>query len=846
MPGWTTLAALAVFVVVLFWLHQLLGEYHWHDVFRSMQGIRREALLRAAVLAIAGYCSLSLYEILAVNFAGATLPVRRMFLIALMAYGIGHTFGTNTLSGGAIRFRAYTLLGLRPTQIATIIAFGTLTFSLGAAVLLGGSLLAESVLSATILHLPVLLVRIAGVALLAAAAGYLSFVLWRHKPVCIRGVSVKVPKPPVALAQVLVACADLLCAAGVLYVLLPGEAQIGFLSFAGIYILGIAAGIISTVPGGVGVFESVLLLLLAAAPRDRLLGALLAYRAIYYLVPFALALTLLAWHEVRAQRGPLARFIQLARTWLNAVAPQAIAIAVFAAGAVLLFSGSTPSLSPRVALLRDLVPLPVLELSHLLGSSVGVGLLILANGLYRRLDAAWWLTLWLLAAGAIASLLKGFDYEEALALTAVAGLLVASRERFGRRASLIEQRFSTPWIIALALTLGATMLLVGFAYRHITYGNELWWQFAFEAPAPRSLRALLLALIVAAAYGLWRLLRPAPPILLRPSEADLASAAQVIHTSDDTTANLALLGDKNLLFNADRSAFIMYQVSGHSWVAMGDPVGPIAAREALAWVFLEHCDMMAASPVFYQVTPENLPLYVDLGLSLTKLGEEARVALPSFSLEGGARADLRHAHRRAVREGASFEVVSRENVPALITQLEEISDAWLEDKPGGEKGFSLGFFDARYLANFDCALVRSAGRIVAFANLWTAGTRELSVDLMRYRADALKGVMDYLLIECMLWGKGRGIEWFNLGMAPLSGLEEHPLAPAWHKLGRLVQRYGENFYHFEGLRKFKEKFTPQWRPRYLAAPGGLSLPGALVDVTTLISGSAGNKYEVFP
>jgi phosphatidylglycerol lysyltransferase len=220
--------------------------------------------------------------------------------------------------------------------------------------------------------------------------------------------------------------------------------------------------------------------------------------------------------------------------------------------------------------------------------------------------------------------------------------------------------------------------------------------------------------------------------------------------------------------------------------------------------------------------------------------------LPSFSLEGGARADLRHAHRRAVREGASFEVVSRENVPALITQLEEISDAWLEDKPGGEKGFSLGFFDARYLANFDCALVRSAGRIVAFANLWTAGTRELSVDLMRYRADALKGVMDYLLIECMLWGKGRGIEWFNLGMAPLSGLEEHPLAPAWHKLGRLVQRYGENFYHFEGLRKFKEKFTPQWRPRYLAAPGGLSLPGALVDVTTLISGSAGNKYEVFP
>jgi phosphatidylglycerol lysyltransferase len=317
----------------------------------------------------------------------------------------------------------------------------------------------------------------------------------------------------------------------------------------------------------------------------------------------------------------------------------------------------------------------------------------------------------------------------------------------------------------------------------------------------------------------------------------------VIEANEDTTANLALLGDKNLLFDAGRTAFIMYQVSGSSWVAMGDPVGPAAAREELAWNFLERCDSMAASPVFYQVTPENLPLYIDLGLSLTKLGEEARVPLATFSLEGGARADLRHAHRRAARDGASFEVVGRDHVAEILPQLEAISDAWLADKAGSEKGFSLGYFDARYLSNFDCAVVRSGGRVVAFANLWRAGSSELSVDLMRYGEGAPKGVMDYLLIECMLWGKAQGIEWFNLGMAPLSGLEEHPLAPAWHKLGRLVQRYGENFYHFEGLRKFKEKFSPVWRPRYLAAPGGLALPGALVDVTTLISGSAAANID---
>jgi phosphatidylglycerol lysyltransferase len=245
---------------------------------------------------------------------------------------------------------------------------------------------------------------------------------------------------------------------------------------------------------------------------------------------------------------------------------------------------------------------------------------------------------------------------------------------------------------------------------------------------------------------------------------------------------------------------------------------------------------MAVSPVFYQVKPQNLPLYIDLGFTLSKLGEEARVPLEAFSLEGPARADLRHAHRRAERDGAQFEVIPRAAVAAVLGELRAVSDAWLAEKNTAEKRFSLGFFDDRYMLNFDCAVVRRAGVIVAFANLWRGMSIELSVDLMRYGGDAPKGVIDYLLIECMLWGKAQGYQWFNLGMAPLSGLEEHALAPTWHKLGRMVQRYGEMFYPFEGLRKYKEKFLPVWRPRYLAAPDGLAMAGAVLDVTALISG----------
>ena len=88
----------------------------------------------------------------------------------------------------------------------------------------------------------------------------------------------------------------------------------------------------------------------------------------------------------------------------------------------------------------------------------------------------------------------------------------------------------------------------------------------------------------------------------------------------------------------------------------------------------------------------------------------------------------------------------------------------------------------------------------------------------------------------MLWGREEGYHWFSLGMSPLSGLENHPLAPLWHRFGNLIFRNGENFYSFEGLRQYKEKFQPVWQPKYLACPGGLAVPAALLDVTTLIAG----------
>jgi phosphatidylglycerol lysyltransferase len=255
--------------------------------------------------------------------------------------------------------------------------------------------------------------------------------------------------------------------------------------------------------------------------------------------------------------------------------------------------------------------------------------------------------------------------------------------------------------------------------------------------------------------------------------------------------------------------------------------------------FLEHADDYQGIPVFYQATREWLHRYADFGLTFAKLGEEARVPLADFTLEGsGTAKTLRSTLRRVLRDGATFRVVEKsELTPDLFAELHEVSAEWLAERASAEKGFSLGFFDEQYLSRFPIAVIERDGQVEAFANLWQGARRvELSVDLMRYRASAPNGIMDALFAALMQWAREREYKWFNLGIAPLSGIEESPIAPLWSKLGRFVYGHGETFYNFKGLRSYKDKFKPVWEPRYLAYPGGLALPRILADISALIAG----------
>jgi phosphatidylglycerol lysyltransferase len=835
-PFLKPIVILVLFAIALRVLQESLARYRYRDVVAYLSSLPIDQVVLAVVLTLLGYLVMTGYDTLAFEYIRHPLPYRKIALASFIGYAFNNNVGLSGLVGGSLRYRLYNAWRLSAVDIAKVIAFCTLSFWLGF-VLLGGTLFIVAPPEIpTAVHLPFNSVRALGIVLLIPALLYFLWIAIRREPVRIRQWEFELPTFGLFVAQVTISAIDWVIAAMVLYILLPDSLPIALTRFLAIFFLAQIAGVASNVPGGLGIFEAVILLFLGPFfSASAILGSLVAFRAIYYLLPLFVATILLATHEILEKREGVARAWRIFGRWAPGIAPHLLAFTTFVGGAVLLFSGATPTLPSRLHWLRRLVPLPIVEISHFFGSIAGALLLLIARGLQRRLDAAYQLAVVVLTAGIVLQLFKGGDFEEAIILGIMLFALVASRRHFYRKASLVNESFGPGWIFAILLVLISSAWLGFFSYKYVAYSNDLWWRFQFRGDAPRFLRAGVGVLAAMLIVAVRHLLRPASPEPDPPTLDQLETAAEIVKGDSNSQSNLALLGDKPFLFSDSGRAFIMYGVEGRSWVAMGDPVGPDEEKSELVWRFRELCDLHAAWPVFYEVDRKNLPFYLDLGLTLQKIGEEARIPLENFSLDGGSRKWLRKMQRKVETEGCSFEIVADAN--PILAELREISDSWLAEKKTREKGFSLGFFAEEYVRRFPVAVVLREGRIVSFANIWaTSDKRELSVDLMRHRADAPAGVMDYMFLQLILWGQQQGYGSFNLGMAPLSGLENRSLGTVWNRVGALAYRFGENFYNFQGLRQYKEKFDPVWEPMYLASPGGLWLPRILTNLATLISG----------
>jgi phosphatidylglycerol lysyltransferase len=330
------------------------------------------------------------------------------------------------------------------------------------------------------------------------------------------------------------------------------------------------------------------------------------------------------------------------------------------------------------------------------------------------------------------------------------------------------------------------------------------------------------------------------PVLVRrlATDAERARAHRIVQAyGRSSLARITLLPDKSYFFSPGGSV-VAYAVKGRVAVALGDPIGPADDTAAVIGQFKQHCLKNDWLPAFYQTLPDNLDHYRAADLNSLCIGNEGIVDLASFSLAGKKYKSIRAAKNRLNRLGFEAKVHQPPLADALLAELSQVSDVWLTMVHGREKRFSLGWFEDDYLRHGPVLAVHTPeGRISAFVNIVPEyQCQEITIDLMRHLPDEANGTMDYLFVSLFEWAQAQGYHTVNLGLSPFWGVGEQPDDPKAEQALRYIYDHLNQFYNFKGLHGFKEKFHPDWSPRYLVYPGPVSLPAIVMALNRASSG----------
>lgn len=283
---------LVLLVAAFFVLRHEFRSLSWTAVGESMARWGWPAIAGALGLSVVSFVLMGAVEWLGLSWVGKRLPIRIAMAGSFLANAIAHAIGANLLVSGAIRARLYERYGVGLTQVAATTLFGGLSFAVGLGALGGGGLLVASASALQATAIPFALAKVAGGLMVAGSLAYVALCAIRRRPLSAFGRSLTLPSWREALGQLLIGVADNGVAAAIIWILMPGSTS--YFSFVGAYAVACVAGLLSSVPGGAGVFEGALSALLPKASAAPLAAAFLGYRLAYYILPLALASLALA------------------------------------------------------------------------------------------------------------------------------------------------------------------------------------------------------------------------------------------------------------------------------------------------------------------------------------------------------------------------------------------------------------------------------------------------------------------------------------------------------------------------------------------------------------------------
>ncbi|EKN65812.1 lysylphosphatidylglycerol synthetase [Neobacillus bataviensis LMG 21833] len=604
-----------------------------------------------------------------------------------------------------------------------------------------------------------------------------------------------------------------------------------------VYIVAACAGIISMIPGGLGSFDLVFIWGMQDlhVPEEKFLVLLLLYRIGYYFIPFLVSLVFfikLYWQRWNQSWNYLPKAI------IQGLSHAILTMLVFLSGLILLLSASVPGIMSRLKIAQELLSFPIINVSHQLSVATGFLLLGLSRGIEYSVKRTYDLTMLALILAALFSIFKGIDYEEAIFLIIVALLLRMSKGQFYRESYVLTWG-KTIFDITVILVITSMYILIGYLNlpkakltiptKFLPYVIVDYRDLFMSAGI-----GLVIALLILFSGYLISLPKKWKFEKSIGHEEEITN--HLTKYKGKVLSHLIFLHDKYIFWNSQKNVLIPFQKYADKLVILGDPVGEKKELSNAIEEFQEIADLYGYTPVFYQVSDDMLPYLHGHGFAFFKLGEEAFVDLKTFTLSGNKMKGLRALKNKFSREQFHFELVNPPFSIELLEELKGISNEWLQGRK--EKGFSLGFFDEHYLNKAPIAIISDENkRILGFMSIMHVYDEHqtISVDLMRVRPDAPSGTIDFLFLSLIDWAKRHGYDRFNMGMAPLANVGLSRFSFLSEKIAAQIFLHGHFIYHFQGLRKFKQKYTNIWEPKYLAYRRKSSLPFIMTQITLLIS-----------
>ncbi|WP_416826779.1 bifunctional lysylphosphatidylglycerol flippase/synthetase MprF [Ectobacillus polymachus] len=835
-----------ILIIVFFEGKKELTHLSIHQAVSVIKQIPNGGFYLAIIVGLLAVSTMFFYDFVMLRSVKAPVSIKKVFRISWIANSFNGIFGFGGLIGAGVRTMLYRPYIKEQGKLVKTIAWMTTAFIMGLSFLSIFGLLGILQTSFILSERPWLWPALIGFSMIAPI-----YIIVSKLKLGRRTFATDVNNP--TLLYSIVSLVEWTSAGVVIFVILRLlGVEIDFRQALGVYVISAIAGSLSLVPGGLGSFDLIFLrgMNQYGITTETTLSALLLYRLVYYIIPFGVGLAFAAFEmsgvarkkiESRQMFVPALEttgvLVTIQRQLFTKMESWALAALSALTGVVIIFSVLFPISIERFHILRIFIPKPLIQVSFDLSLSVGILLILLAKPIYERTKQAYAMTIVVLMVGIIFNVLKGIDFEESLLLLIILAIFFMLRKRF------IREQVSYTYVDGIKTGLLIFLLLYAYQYFGTWLGaHHLDFLPSYVVrPSKMVMRTTYItAILVPLSLYIAAFLRNRTGTRVPGRVASSEMLQQFLQQyGGNVLSHLGFLGDKRIFLSSDGKALLQFAVTKKRLVVLGDPIGVPSSYQAVIEEFLDESERLGYVCIFYQVERRWLGLYHDFGYNFLKLGEEAEVDLSSFSLTGKKKASLRSNLHKFEREGYVFSVHEAPHSKALLQQLKQVSDDWLQGKK--EKGFSLGYFDEEYLNRSPVAtLSNNKGKIVSFVSILPVyQPNKVAIDLMRYSHDAPSGVMDAMFLHLFEWAKNNGYMQFNMGMAPLSNVGISPHSFWMERVAAAVYNNIRYMYSFSGLRQFKEKYNPTWSGKYLAYRKNRSLFATMLVITRLI----GNKKK---